>query len=215
VPPADRPARPRARSAQLARGLLLAAVAGPLVGLAAPSGGGVAVATATAQPEPMLFSSVAVAPAVVAPPATPVRRTVRATRSRAHSSRWVRPVSAGMNSPYGPRWGAWHPGIDFAAHYGAPIHVVADGTVIGAGYLSGEGGYGQIVLVRHKGGVVTAYAHMSKVLVHAGEHVRAGDTLGKVGATGHVTGPHLHFEVRVGGQKVNPVPWLRRHGVRV
>jgi murein DD-endopeptidase MepM/ murein hydrolase activator NlpD len=197
--------------------VLLAALAGPLVGLAVPSSGGGSgsVAAPDISPEPMLFSTVAVAPSVVALPATPVRRTVRAARSRSLGSHWARPVSAGMNSPYGPRWGGWHPGIDFAAHYGAPIHVVADGTVVGAGYLSGEGGYGQIVLVRHKGGVVTAYAHMSKVLVHAGERVRAGETIGKVGATGHVTGPHLHFEVRIGGRKVNPVPWLRRHGVRV
>ncbi|MDP9181789.1 MAG: M23 family metallopeptidase, partial [Actinomycetota bacterium] len=92
---------------------------------------------------------------------------------------------------------------------------VGAGTVVGAGYLADEGGYGQIVLVRHRGGVITAYAHMSKVLVHAGERVRAGEVIGKVGSTGHVTGPHLHFEVRIGGQKVNPVPWLRRHGVSV
>ena len=197
------------------RGLLLAAVAGPLLGLAVPSGGGATVASSGPDAELMLHPTVAVAPAVVAAPLQPVRRTARATRSRSLGSRWVRPVSAGINSAYGPRWGGWHPGVDFAAHYGAPIHVVADGTVIGAGYLSGEGGYGQIVLVRHKGGFVTAYAHMSKVLVHSGERVHAGETLGKVGATGHVTGPHLHFEVRVGGRKVNPVPWLRRHGVRV
>jgi murein DD-endopeptidase MepM/ murein hydrolase activator NlpD len=195
--------------------VLLAAVAGPLLGIAAHSGTSAAVAAPGSDAQLMLHPTVAVAPAVVTLPAQPARGVVRATRSRNLGSRWVRPVAAGMNSPYGSRWGGWHPGIDFAAHYGAPIHVVADGTVIGAGYLSGEGGYGQIVLVRHTGGVVTAYAHMSKVLVHAGEHVRAGDTLGKVGATGHVTGPHLHFEVRIGGRKVNPVPWLRRHGVRV
>ena len=213
MPPADSPVRPRVRSAQLVRALLLAAVAGPLVGLAATSGTGAplaAPAAVSSDLEPMLHPTVAVAPAVVAP-----ARAVRASRSRSLGNLWVRPVAAGMNSPYGSRWGGWHPGIDFGAHYGAPIHVVADGTVIGAGYLANEGGYGQIVLVRHAGGFVTAYAHMSKVLVHAGERVHAGDVLGKVGATGHVTGPHLHFEVRVGGQKVNPVPWLRRHGVRV
>jgi murein DD-endopeptidase MepM/ murein hydrolase activator NlpD len=208
--------RTRARSAQVLRAVLIAAVAGPLLGLAATSGGGATVAMAPPGGEElMLHPTVAVAPAVVSAPALPVRRVVRATRSRSLGSQWARPVSAGINSPYGPRWGGWHPGVDFAAHYGAPIHVVADGTVIGAGYLSGEGGYGQIVLVRHKGGFVTAYAHMSKVLVHAGQRVHRGDTLGKVGATGHVTGPHLHFEVRIGGKKVNPVPWLRRHGVRV
>ncbi|HTL24045.1 MAG TPA: M23 family metallopeptidase, partial [Mycobacteriales bacterium] len=98
---------------------------------------------------------------------------------------------------------------------GARIHVVGDGVVIGAGYLPGEGGYGQIVLVRHAPGVITAYAHMSRVLAHAGQRVHAGDVLGLVGATGHVTGPHLHFEVRLHGSKVNPRPWLRAHGIYV
>jgi murein DD-endopeptidase MepM/ murein hydrolase activator NlpD len=113
------------------------------------------------------------------------------------------------------RWGRMHEGIDFGAHTGAPIHAVGDGVVIGAGYLPQEGGYGQIVLIRHKGGVVTAYAHMSKVLTHAGERVHAGDLIGRVGSTGHVTGPHLHFEVRLGGTHVDPRRWLRRHGVYV
>jgi murein DD-endopeptidase MepM/ murein hydrolase activator NlpD len=195
------------------RVVLLAAFCAAFAGLALP-GRATTPVSATAPAEQLLRPSVEVAPALL-PATQPVRRVVRATRTRRSLSLWSRPVSAGINSPYGSRWGGWHPGVDFAAHYGAPIHVVTDGTVIGAGYLSGEGGYGQIVLVRHAGGFITAYAHMSKVLVHAGQRVHAGQTLGKVGATGHVTGPHLHFEVRVGGQKVNPVPWLRRHGVRV
>ena len=202
---------PRARSAQLARLVLLTALGGSLLGLAVPDDA--AAPVAAVDHEALLRPTLASAPVVL--PASTVRRPARATRSRPASARWVRPVAAPINSPYGSRWGGWHPGVDFAAHYGAPIHVVAPGTVIGAGYLSGEGGYGQIVLVRHSGGVITAYAHMSKVLVLAGEHVEAGEVLGRVGATGHVTGPHLHFEVRIGGRKVNPVPWLRRHGVRI
>jgi len=193
--------------------VLLAALGGGLLGLALPDSSPAPVAAAAPVQEALLRPTVAFAPAALS--VTAVRRPSRASRSRQLGTLWVRPVPAPITSPYGPRWGSWHPGVDFGAHYGTPIHVVTAGTVIGAGYLSGEGGYGQIVLVRHRGGIITAYAHMSKVLVHAGQHVQAGDVLGRVGATGHVTGPHLHFEVRVGGQKVNPVPWLRRHGVRV
>ena len=201
-----------ARSPQVVRLVLLAALAAPLALLAlhtraaAPP---VTVAAALVGHERIeLHPTVSVAPVRLAP--------ARATRSRpAVVLTWARPVPGAITSPYGPRWGAWHPGVDFAASPGTPIHVVTDGVVIGAGYLAGEGGYGQIVLVRHRGGFITAYAHMSKVLSHAGQRVHRGQVLGLSGSTGHVTGPHLHFEVRVGGAKVNPVPWLRRHGVRV
>jgi murein DD-endopeptidase MepM/ murein hydrolase activator NlpD len=210
VPSADTPVPPRARSPRLVRLVLLCALGGGLAGLAAPATGTAPLAMAV---EHEYRPAVVVAPAVIH--TTPVRRTAKASRSRPVSALWVRPVAAPITSPFGPRWGGWHPGVDFGAHYGTPIHVVGAGTVIGAGYLAGENGYGQLVLVRHSPGVVTAYAHMSRVFVHAGQHVRTGELLGLVGATGHVTGPHLHFEVRLDGAKVNPVPWLRRHGVRV
>jgi murein DD-endopeptidase MepM/ murein hydrolase activator NlpD len=188
--------------------LLVALVAG-LGGLALPSGSSAATALPAADVM-SLHVPVFVQPVVVSVPRVPAR----ADRA-AHRALWVRPVAAAVNSPYGPRWGSWHPGLDFGAHYGTPIHVVGDGVVIGAGYLPNEGGYGQIVLVRHAPGVITAYAHMSKVLAHAGQRVHAGDVLGLVGATGHVTGPHLHFEVRLNGSKVDPRPWLRAHGIYV
>lgn len=213
MPSADTSVPPRARSAQVLRLVLLCALAGPLVGLAAPGSHPAPVASEAVVQQAVLRPSVAAAPVVTAP--APLRRTVRAARTRPAAPAWVRPVAAPVNSRYGRRWGGWHPGVDFAARYGAPIHAVGAGTVIGAGYLSGESGYGKIVLVRHAGGVVTAYAHMSRVLVRAGQRVRTGAVLGKVGTTGHVTGPHLHFEVRIRGAKVSPVPWLRRHGVRV
>lgn len=198
-----------APSPRLVRLVLLVALVVGLGGLALPSGS--SAATAPLASEAMsLHVPVFVRPVVVAVP----REPARATRS-VHRALWVRPVAAPVNSPFGPRWGSWHPGLDFGAHYGTPIHVVGDGVVIGAGYLPNEGGYGQIVLVRHSPGVVTAYAHMSRVLAHAGQRVHAGDVLGLVGATGHVTGPHLHFEVRIDGAKVNPRPWLRAHGIYV
>ena len=226
--PADTRAPLPTSSRRAARAVLLAALGAGLTGLAVPGGPTAAALSASVAPAPVVLAREAnprpVLPARVASAAVPaavpaarprVRTHVHASRSRRAVTGWVRPVSAGVVSSYGPRWGRWHPGVDFGARYGAPIHAVGAGVVVGAGYLSGESGYGKIVLVRHAGGVVTAYAHMSRVLVHTGERVQAGDTLGLVGATGHVTGPHLHFEVRVGGGKINPVPWLRAHGVRV
>lgn len=205
-------------SPRLVRLVLLVALAVGLGGLALPP-------SRSAAPMSVAFHPLSDAQAtalrvpVVAPPVVvkpqPVRRTVRATRHVHRAPRWVRPVSAGVVSAYGMRWGRMHKGIDFGSGYGAPIRAVGDGRVIGAGYLASENGYGKIVLVRHAGGVVTAYAHMSRVSVRSGERVKAGEVLGRVGSTGHSTGPHLHFEVRIGGSQVNPVRWLRRHGIRV
>jgi murein DD-endopeptidase MepM/ murein hydrolase activator NlpD len=194
---------------RLPRYVLLGALAVGLAGLAVPTHRAPAV-QAQAVIEPALHTSVVMAAAPVT-----LRRAVRATRSRRVAPLWVRPVAAGIVSPYGMRWGRMHEGVDFGAHYGARIHAVGAGVVIGAGYLADEGGYGQIVLIRHADGVITAYAHTSRMFVHAGQHVVAGEVIGLVGATGHVTGPHLHFEVRIHGVKVNPVPWLRAHGIDV
>ena len=130
---------------------------------------------------------------------------------------WVRPVAAPINSVFGMRWGRPHRGDDFAAPAGAPIVAIGDGVVLAAGYLPEEGGYGEITLIQHAGGIISAYAHQSRLLVHAGQHVRAGQVIGAVGSTGHVTGPHLHFELRtlVHGGQIDPRPWLRAHHVAV
>jgi murein DD-endopeptidase MepM/ murein hydrolase activator NlpD len=152
----------------------------------------------------------------VAPRAAAVRRTVRATRAHRHvAPRWVVPLHAGVSSYYGPRWGRMHEGIDLNAPYGAKVRAIGAGRVIGAGYLPSESGYGIIVLVRHANGAVSAYAHLSKASVSAGERVQPGDVVGRVGNTGHSFGAHLHFEIRVGGQPVNPLKWLRKRGVRI
>jgi murein DD-endopeptidase MepM/ murein hydrolase activator NlpD len=131
----------------------------------------------------------------------------------ARGPRWVRPSGAGVVSGYGMRWGRMHKGIDFGAHYGSPIRAIGDGVVVGAGYLGDEGGYGQITIIRHPGGLYSAYAHQSRMAVHAGEHVKAGEVIGYVGSTGHSTGPHLHFEIRhsAHGGQINPLKWLRAH----
>jgi murein DD-endopeptidase MepM/ murein hydrolase activator NlpD len=147
-------------------------------------------------------------------------RTVHPAKKRVTrklTGRWVRPSSAAIVSPFGMRWGRPHKGVDFGAHYGAPIYAIGDGVVVGVGYQSGESGYGQITIIRHRNGFYSAYAHQSSYVVHVGDHVSAGEVIGYVGSTGHSTGPHLHFEIRTfthGGQ-INPVPWLRSHGVRV
>ena len=123
---------------------------------------------------------------------------------------FVRPGTGRLTSGYGSRWGRLHAGIDLAAGVGAPISVVAAGTVVAAG---SEGGYGQAVRVQHADDTVTLYAHLSEVLVSAGQRVAAGTYLGREGSTGNSTGPHLHFEVRIGGVPVDPAPWLRARGV--
>jgi murein DD-endopeptidase MepM/ murein hydrolase activator NlpD len=216
------------RSQKLARSVLLGACAAGLVGLALP-GATPATAALAATSTPVyadLSSDLLHTPTFVTPPAPP-RAPARASRSRAATivktkkpaltGGWVRPSYAAVVSPYGPRWGRMHKGIDFGAHYGAPIRAIGDGYVIGAGYLSEESGYGQITLIRHSNGYVSAYAHQSTMLVHAGDHVHAGDVIGYVGATGHVTGPHLHFEIRTAthGGQINPLTWLRAHGVSI
>ena len=98
-----------------------------------------------------------------------------------------------------------HTGLDIATSTGTPINVVADGTVISAKY---EGSYGNLVKVSHGNGVETWYAHTSKMYVKAGQSVKAGDTIAAVGSTGNSTGAHLHFEIRINGNHVNPQIYL-------
>ncbi|MCX7621903.1 MAG: peptidoglycan DD-metalloendopeptidase family protein [Acidimicrobiales bacterium] len=105
-----------------------------------------------------------------------------------------------VSQEFGGRNG--HPGIDIFAPFGTPIYAAKGGEVIFAGW--NNGGYGNLVLVDHGGGMVTAYAHQSQVAVSVGQTVRQGQLLGYEGSTGYSTGPHLHFEVRINGQAVNP-----------
>jgi murein DD-endopeptidase MepM/ murein hydrolase activator NlpD len=115
----------------------------------------------------------------------------------------VRPVAdEGINQPFIP---GQHPGIDLHASYGDPIHACRAGTVVSAGWM---GGYGNAVVIDHGGGMATLYAHQSRMAVSAGDHVNAGDVIGYIGSTGNSTGPHLHFEVRINGNPVDPAPYL-------
>lgn len=99
----------------------------------------------------------------------------------------------------------FHSGIDLAAPAGTSVHAVAAGTVIKA---VRDRSYGNVVVIDHHNGFKTLYAHNAKLLVKAGEQVKAGQSIAKVGSTGHSTGPHLHFEIHRSGQRVNPGPYL-------
>ena len=122
------------------------------------------------------------------------------------------PASGPITSPYGwrihPVFGdrRMHEGIDIGAPYGAPVVSASDGTVVYAGTMSG---YGNVVVVDHGGGLSTAYNHMSAILVGSGQSVSRGSQVGAIGCSGYCTGPHLHFEVRVNGSAVDPMPYLR------
>ena len=95
-----------------------------------------------------------------------------------------------------------HEGVDLAAPLKSHVRVVADGIVI---FADTYGGYGKLVTVRHKNGYVSLYGHLSEIRVNPGQKVDAGDIIGRVGQTGHATGPHLHFEWRCNGQAIDPL----------
>lgn len=118
------------------------------------------------------------------------------------------PVSGAISSRYGVASrirSSRHTGLDIVASVGTPIKVVASGTVTFAAY---SGSYGYLVKVDHGNGVETWYAHTSKMYVKSGQEVKAGDVIAAVGNTGNSTGPHLHLEVRINGQHINPQKYL-------
>jgi murein DD-endopeptidase MepM/ murein hydrolase activator NlpD len=166
--------------------------------------------TRTRLPEPIL------APATPEPaePIEPIERVepVEPQPEPAASPAWVRPGTGSFSSGFGKRWGRMHKGIDLAAPIGAPIYAASDGVV---DYAGPKNGFGRLVTIRHSGGVETWYGHMSVILVHSGENVKAGQVIAKVGNAGHSTGPHLHFEVHVGGTAIDPIPFLRQRGTRI
>lgn len=124
---------------------------------------------------------------------------------------WPTPSCTNITSPYGMRYhpilnyNKMHTGVDIGALSGADIVAADSGTVIQTGWL---GGYGQVVVLDHGGGISTLYAHMSTIIAVNGASVSKGQVIGKVGSTGWSTGPHLHFEVRINGAHTNPMSYI-------
>jgi murein DD-endopeptidase MepM/ murein hydrolase activator NlpD len=115
------------------------------------------------------------------------------------------PVSGPVTSPFGWRWGRMHEGIDIAVPTGTPVHAAQSGRVIFAGWM---GGYGNLVVIDHGGGLATAYGHNSSFAAGNGQSVAQGQVIAYAGSTGNSTGPHVHFEVRVNGAVVDPLGYL-------
>ncbi|MEV7277515.1 LysM peptidoglycan-binding domain-containing M23 family metallopeptidase [Streptomyces sp. NPDC093111] len=136
------------------------------------------------------------------------------------SSGWVTPIAGGaVSTPYrasGSMWSSgYHTGVDFIASTGTTVRAVGPGTVYSAGW---GGAYGNQVVIQHADGTFSQYGHLSSLSVSAGQTVSGGQQIGLSGATGNVTGPHLHFEMRTGpeyGSDIDPLAVLRQHGVSI
>ena len=140
---------------------------------------------------------------VTAEPVTQVRRVGVKQVPDLGSGSLILPVVGEISSYYGPRWGTWHNGIDIAVPHGTPVRAADSGMVV---YRGWNGNYGNMIEIDHGGGkMVTWYAHLSGFNVSVGQQVNKGDIIGYVGSTGYSTGPHLHFEIRIDGDPVNPL----------
>ncbi len=140
------------------------------------------------------------------PPRRPQRRRPNRRAARPPFQWPLTTVAVTIGSPFGARWGKPHEGIDLPAPVGTPVFAAADGRVVYAGH--GVRGYGNMVVLKHAGDLLTVYAHNSALLVAQGQPVRAGDRIALVGQSGHATGPHLHFEVRSGQIPRDPMNYL-------
>ena len=138
-------------------------------------------------------------------PTTTTTRAPTTTTTRPSGTQLSWPTPGPVTSTFGPRWGRMHQGIDIGAPTGQAISASASGTAFFVGEMSG---YGNLILVDHGNGMVTAYAHQSAFAVSEGQSVSRGQTIGYVGSTGNSTGPHLHFEVRIWGTAVDPMLYL-------
>jgi lipoprotein NlpD len=118
---------------------------------------------------------------------------------------FIWPVNGTINSGYGPRGLSFHDGIDIAAPEGTPIRAIEDGEVIYSDQLRG---YGNMVILRHADGIVSVYAHNESNLVRVGQSVVRGEVVARVGSTGRVSGPHLHFEIRKNNAAQDPLRYL-------
>lgn len=122
------------------------------------------------------------------------------------------PALGAFTSPYAMRWGSFHSGIDIANAVGTPILAATDGTVVDSGPAQG---YGNWIRIMSDDGVMTTYGHMETLDVAKGDRVVAGQKIAGMGSLGFSTGSHLHFEVEVDGQKMDPVTWFLQHGLEI
>jgi lipoprotein NlpD len=120
---------------------------------------------------------------------------------------FIWPISGTINSGFGPRGASFHDGIDIAAPEGTPVRAIDSGEVIYSDQLRG---YGNMVILRHVDGFVSVYAHNERNLVRRGQQVSRGETIARVGSTGRVTGPHLHFEIRRDNKAEDPLRYMPR-----
>ncbi|WP_298670712.1 M23 family metallopeptidase [uncultured Sphingomonas sp.] len=167
-------------------------------------------------------------PAFAAPPTEMSRRSLPAANFRPLLDAWTsggdrgsqppvsipleRPIeSFRYTSPFGVRADpfhgerSFHAGVDLAAPTGTPVHATGDAIVTRA---EPAAGYGNVVILMHGAGIETRYGHLSRILVKAGQRVRRGETIGMVGSSGRSSGSHLHYEIRVAGQAINPLPFM-------
>jgi murein DD-endopeptidase MepM/ murein hydrolase activator NlpD len=139
--------------------------------------------------------------------------TKKVSEAEAAANVWLLPLDEFVfTSPYGVRWGKLHAGIDLAAPEGTPYKAVHAGTVTKAGY---DGGYGYAITVKNADGTEVIYAHSRRLLVKAGDKVKAGQVIGEVGITGYSYGTHLHLEIHVKGEPTDPITFLRDRGVDI
>lgn len=134
-----------------------------------------------------------------------VASTSRSLSGGRAGASWLWPVRGLVTSGFGWRWGSFHEGIDIAVAQGTVVRASRGGRVTQAGW---DGGYGKAVLINHGDGTSSLYAHLSEIEVSYGEQVDQGERIGLSGSTGNSTGPHLHFEIRVGGSQKNPRSYL-------
>ncbi|MDY3118264.1 MAG: peptidoglycan DD-metalloendopeptidase family protein [Peptoniphilus sp.] len=151
-----------------------------------------------------IFSSVTESSRLVQEPMDEI--LVVGTKESAATGGFIKPVEGRLSSPFGPRWGRFHYGIDLANCIGTDIKASDGGVVTRAGMA---GSYGNLIIIDHQNGTSTRYAHLSVIGVKVGDVVAQGQSIGKLGSTGRSTGPHLHFEVRVGDTARNPLEFIK------
>jgi murein DD-endopeptidase MepM/ murein hydrolase activator NlpD len=158
--------------------------------------------------------------------ATAARKAAAAAKAAAakKARSWIRPMRGDLTSGFGYRWGTSHEGVDIANGGGTPVYAAASGVVAEARCTSpscshpggmGMSGYGNKVDITHAGGIMTRYGHLRSFVVRTGQRVTAGQLIGYEGATGNVTGPHLHLEVHRGAQAVDPIRFFSTKGINL